>query len=770
MAAIGEAHALHVHDLLCVLLALELCSLDETKAPATSYRVRFTRLMADFAEEMASLSRTHEVFSDKKHLVLRLQAKMQKREKNKILKNLGHCRDEYSLASSLYQKLERGYCSPSSLHDHGPPQIEIRELKHRTRKNMVSWLGVKVSIKELSFSLYETVKNEVFRFSLLQNPFLVQIFGISFDGDRCYLVMEILNSDFSTQIQGKSMTLEAVINCLLQISRAMEYLHSQKTYIQVDLSASNVMFEPSAIKSFREEGYGRVKLLCKFEETKCEKTSGFQREKDVYSFGVLWSQVLQLQKQRNSSSSSSCPSLVWEYLQRCLQKEAQARPSFGEISRFLRYVKLLLLRTRNPETIFCLGVRDFDKSHLECFFEAKPTKNQLLISEKEEENPQLLENHFMSSEKEENTLLENYSVVYWKEEKTHLMALDWEEEIETKIEENQSVDSQRERGKEGKRPTKMPVNRCKCIVKKATLKAINAFKPEKKLKLKVPDYIRRFSYQELKEASQNFTLQTSQSTWEATLQDQTCLTLNKPPNPTSFTNQALIFSTIHHPNILRLRGLCAAGPFLAFDRSCIVGTIHDLIFSPEGLTWVERRRVVAGIARALAHLHRNCSPRVLGLRLDGSTVFLDRRFAPRFGGFEGSSRGSNGWARKWEEEDEQGKNVYNFGVLVVEILMGRRWGEMAHGDFYELQERVVDDGVMGLVDERVRKEVEDEKEVLCMGRVGVWCMAKDVGKRLCMEVAAAAIEGAAELPPPVFGTVEILPPALRLRRSQGQQG
>ncbi|XVF58426.1 hypothetical protein PTKIN_Ptkin07bG0066000 [Pterospermum kingtungense] len=110
------------------------------------------------------------------------------------------------------------------------------------------------------------------------------------------------------------------------------------------------------------------------------------------------------------------------------------------------------------------------------------------------------------------------------------------------------------------------------------------------------------------------------------------------------------------------------------------------------LTWERRHNIICGLAQALDYLHNGCEKRVLHLDIKASNIMLDLDFNARLGDF-GLARviqlnknthhptkemvGTPGYIAL--ESSHTGRatvetDVYAFGVLMLEIMSGRRRG------------------------------------------------------------------------------------------------
>lgn len=792
LAATGEAHAVHMHDLLYCVLGLELAIVLAGNHEA--YDGVCCRRMGEFTGEMNSPLRIHEEYVDRKQLVSLLRGIWVEYEKKTALRRnitftLNQDQENKSrLAKFLAEKLaELGF--PKLL------EIDPRDLK---RKNNVglsgqicegSWLGIKVGLKEIIG--HEFVQKEAMELARLQSPFLVQVIGVSMHGaDRYYLVTEMVSSNLVRLLQESrsrlSLPLHVGIDIMLQISRGMEYLHGQRK-MHLDLRPVNVLIEPSAVKDFRDEGHCRVKILNMGKAGLTLSNEGLLAESwpwmapevyggilksvtykaDVYSFGMICYHILTgkqpfeefcvgnnemseiIKQGRRPIWPSSCPSMLADYISKCWDTDPASRPHFCEVSQFLRYMKLLVMRIPDTQKrdSFWSVCTELDRKQIEKCFEG-------------------------------NIALSADERVTSEEEGLIIRALDGDfPESFSSLDEHEtgSID-------------------------------ITAFSPARrsfgdrflfrpggmdiKSLVSLPAYIKKYSYEELHKATSGFSMRIDSFSgscpmWKAILPDRAHLAVKllEKTNSEKFCNEVTVLSYLHHPNIIHLRGVCIGlSKYLLVYDYMAMDSLDKRLFSAAGepghqshvLTWIMRRRIGLGLARGLAYLHRDCRNRVLNVKIDANSILLDERFTAKLSGFgsarpadcarpESRSNGSNNWVKRTGQEDEEAANVYSFGVVLLEILTGFRCIDTPYSDYYCLHETVHGLGtknVMEFVDTRLRDEIS-EKEARNVINLGLWCLIKDPSLRPSMTQAVLVMEGLLELGAPPLGRLEILPPPLR---------
>ncbi|OWM82401.1 serine/threonine-protein kinase-like protein CCR1 [Punica granatum] len=139
-------------------------------------------------------------------------------------------------------------------------------------------------------------------------------------------------------------------------------------------------------------------------------------------------------------------------------------------------------------------------------------------------------------------------------------------------------------------------------------------------------------------------------------------------NSREFEMELEILCKVRHPNIVNLLGYCSEmGERLLVYELMSHGTLHDHLhggLSP--LNWVLRLRIAMQAAKGLEYLHREAVPPIVHRDVKSSNILLDADWGARiadFGLLTPSERDLG--------EDMKG-DVYNFGIVLLEILSGRK--------------------------------------------------------------------------------------------------
>ncbi|CAI9098053.1 OLC1v1034613C1 [Oldenlandia corymbosa var. corymbosa] len=171
-----------------------------------------------------------------------------------------------------------------------------------------------------------------------------------------------------------------------------------------------------------------------------------------------------------------------------------------------------------------------------------------------------------------------------------------------------------------------------------------------------------------------------------------------------FLSELSIIGTLRHRNLVRLQGWChEKGEILLIYDLMPNGSLDKVLFeSRMVLAWHHRRKILLGVASALAYLHQECENQVIHRDIKSSNIMLDEAFNARLGDF--------GLARQVEHDKSPDATVAagTMGYLAPEYLLTGRATEKTDVFSY---------GAVVLEVASGRRPIE--KEVTGVGKVGV---------------------------------------------------
>ncbi|CAN8235731.1 unnamed protein product [Cochlearia groenlandica] len=159
-----------------------------------------------------------------------------------------------------------------------------------------------------------------------------------------------------------------------------------------------------------------------------------------------------------------------------------------------------------------------------------------------------------------------------------------------------------------------------------------------------------------------------------------------------FFNEVNLISQIDHKNLVKLLGCSITGPESLLVYEYIANqSLHDYLFvrkDVQPLNWAKRFKILLGTAEGMAYLHEESNLRIIHRDIKLSNILLEHDFTPRIADF--------GLARLFPEDKThistaiagtlgymapeyvvRGKltekaDVYSFGVLMIEVITGKR--------------------------------------------------------------------------------------------------
>ncbi|CAN1833525.1 Rust resistance kinase Lr10 [Linum perenne] len=307
---------------------------------------------------------------------------------------------------------------------------------------------------------------------------------------------------------------------------------------------------------------------------------------------------------------------------------------------------------------------------------------------------------------------------------------------------------------------------------------------EKEFRLKIEKFLddynalkpTRFSYADIKRITNNFDSELGRGAYgtvfKGKLSSEIQVAVKVLDSSTigdgeDFVNEVRTMARIHHVNVVRLIGFCADG----FRRALVYeylphDTLQKYIDQHQHQTVRSKFHDIAlGVAKGIEYLHQGCEQRILHFDIKPHNVLLDREFNPKISDFGmaklcakdqsaismTTARGTIGYIAPEVFSRNFGNvsykaDVYSFGMLLLEMVGGRKNVDFTSGDRSEIY---FPEWIYNLFDQSgddVRVDVEEEEEedgkiAKKLAVVGLWCIQWNPVDRPSMKLAVQMLEG-----------------------------
>ncbi|KAL3834216.1 hypothetical protein ACJIZ3_008952 [Penstemon smallii] len=199
-----------------------------------------------------------------------------------------------------------------------------------------------------------------------------------------------------------------------------------------------------------------------------------------------------------------------------------------------------------------------------------------------------------------------------------------------------------------------------------------------------------------------------------------------------FKRHVKLVQNIRHKNIVELRAY-----FYSKDKKLMLydhynkGSVSDLLHGRTGkkqanLDWETRKRIALGAARGIAHIHTR---QLVHGSIKASNILLDSQ---QYGCVSDIGLRNNG------EEVSQASDVYNFGMLLLELLTRKSPKPF---DIFMWVDSVKHKGCTAEVfDVDLLKNPAIEDQMVKMLQIGIMCVARTPDKRPGMSAVLKTIE------------------------------
>ncbi|XP_015886964.3 MDIS1-interacting receptor like kinase 2-like [Ziziphus jujuba] len=192
-------------------------------------------------------------------------------------------------------------------------------------------------------------------------------------------------------------------------------------------------------------------------------------------------------------------------------------------------------------------------------------------------------------------------------------------------------------------------------------------------------------------------------------------------NHEAFKCETSILPKVRHRNIIKLLGFCSHTrySFLVYEfmeQGCLAKILSDNEKAME-LEWTKRVNIVKGLANAISYMHHECCPVIVHRDISSKNVLLDDEYEAHISDFGSailldpkesnwtSFAGTFGYTAPelaYTMEVNQRSDVYSYGVVTLELIMGKHPGDLL-SPLLTSRSPVEDDRIMlmDVLDERL---------------------------------------------------------------------
>ncbi|KAL9997532.1 putative protein kinase RLK-Pelle-SD-2b family [Helianthus debilis subsp. tardiflorus] len=179
------------------------------------------------------------------------------------------------------------------------------------------------------------------------------------------------------------------------------------------------------------------------------------------------------------------------------------------------------------------------------------------------------------------------------------------------------------------------------------------------------------------------------------------------------------------------------------------------------LEWERRKKIILDIAKGLAYLHEDCRQKIMHLDIKPQNILLDKDFNAKVSDFGLSKlidksqtqvmttiKGTPGYIAPewWSSIITEKVDVYSFGIVLLEILCGRKIFDRSLPEeswhlLFVFQKGWEQGTLLDMVDEHSEDMQVHKTEVVEMMKLAAWCLQRNFKRRPSMSSVVKVLGG-----------------------------
>ncbi|CAK8572264.1 unnamed protein product [Lathyrus sativus] len=230
-----------------------------------------------------------------------------------------------------------------------------------------------------------------------------------------------------------------------------------------------------------------------------------------------------------------------------------------------------------------------------------------------------------------------------------------------------------------------------------------------------------------------------------------------------------VLGNVRHRNIVRLLGCCSNQEITMLLYEYMPnGNLDDLLHGENKgdniviSDWFTRYKIALGVAQGICYLHHDCDPVIVHRDLKPSNILLDGEMEARVADFgvakliqadESMSviAGSYGYIAPeyaYTLQVDEKSDIYSYGVVLMEILSGKRSVDQEFGDGNSIVDWVkskikTKDGIEGILDKNAGPGCGSvREEMIQMLRIALLCTSRNPADRPSMRDVVLMLQAA----------------------------